>query len=87
MAYDPSPTRERLEAERALVAGNLAAYRKQMERMERPPMSTLIPDAIERARAALDRIDQELAALPEPAARGALSGAQALADLRAKQAP
>jgi hypothetical protein len=60
--YDPSAIRERLEAERAMVAGNLDGYRKQMERSPWAT-STLIPEAIEQARRSLDRIDRELASL------------------------
>jgi hypothetical protein len=87
MAYNPDATRERLEAERALVAGNLAAYRKQAANSVPGSSPKLIDDAIERAQRCLERIDQELAGLPSPAAaRTTLSGAQALAEVRAMQA-
>ena len=57
--YDPNAIRERLEAERARVVGNLAGYRKQVARIDRPP-TLLLTEAIERERRRLDQIDLEL---------------------------
>jgi hypothetical protein len=63
--YDPSAARERLEAERALVAGNLAAYRLVVQRSGKPP-TWLYAEAIERDQRRLDQIDQELTTLVAP---------------------
>jgi hypothetical protein len=75
--YDPNAIRERLEAERARVVGNLAGYRKQVARMDRPP-TLLLTEAIERERRRLDQIDLELGVnvtrWPDHAGRGAAGG-------------
>jgi hypothetical protein len=75
--YDPNAIRERLEAERARVVGNLAGYRKQVARMDRPP-TLLLTEAIGRERRRLDQIDLELGVnvtrWPDHAGRAAASG-------------
>jgi hypothetical protein len=75
--YDPNAIRERLEAEQARVVGNLAGYRKQVARMDRPP-TLLLTEAIGRERRRLDQIDLELGVnvtrWPDHAGRAAASG-------------
>jgi hypothetical protein len=61
--YDPAAGRARLMERRALVQGNLDAWRKQVAALDRPATPLLV-EAMAQARAELDVLDRELLLAP-----------------------